>query len=241
MKKCFLTLLLLSVLVAPVLADDTTFTSPAGGETWVRGSLHTITYVFSKESPMYEVCLFRNGAFVGYVSFHTYSGYNGVMNEQWEVGKVKDESEVVSWAPCGSGYTLCVGCYGSGPPPHGVSMAFTIRCFDYSFLVKITKIYYFRLPKPGDCPQCLILDLKDLREELIKLKEPVMAGLYWRNSQVAKLGRIGNGQGWPGRLQVKLEADALTAMGRGAEFELRLFSDRHQQVYSQKILLAAGR
>lgn len=348
MKLGFFFLLLTLVLAAPVLvAGNVTFTSPAGGEVWARGSQHTITYTLADEAPQYEVVLKQNGAFVGYIFTTNYGNPAGVVNHQWEVGKVQTEEGDSIWAPIGGGYTICVGCGGSGPPPYGVSNTFTIgpvktkgnvtytspaggeywfkgttHALIYSFsqalgyhivtlkrdgarlgiirhasfpanagevinypwqvgevtdddgnpvsvpsgrgyciaaglmsgmvdskrftigpdvsaLVKFERIYYVPLSIPGGCPQCFILDLNVLREELVKLNEPVEVGLYRQGKTVADLGKIGRGRKMADKLQVKLEPEALAAMNRGEKFELRLFIGSDRLVHSQSLRLVA--
>jgi hypothetical protein len=237
MKKAFFTLLLLSFLVMPIRANNITFTSPAGGEVWVRGSQKMITFNLADDAPGYEMVLKRNGVFVGYVYANSYGENAGVINRPWEVGKVKNEDEIVIWAPIGSGYTLCAGCWGSGPPPYGVSNSFSIG-FDFTFIGKFKQIAM--VPELG-CPECFVLDLKDLREELVKLDDQVVVGLYWRNEKIASFGKIGKGQGWPGKQEIRLEPGPKASMSRGGEFELRIFTDHHQLLHSQKIVLVAGR
>jgi hypothetical protein len=238
MKKISLFILLLSIIVLPALADDTTFSSPAGGEVWGRGTTHTITYTFSTPwEHNYQIVLLRNGVFVGYIAFFNYYFYAAkTYNQPWLVGKVEDEQGNEIWVPYGSGYTIGTKYYGM----FGVSNPFTIGV-NLTGLVRFKRIFFAIPPQPGGCPQCLILDLKALREELINLDEPVTVRLYWHGKMAANLGKIGKGQKFAAKLQVKLEPDALAAVKRGEEFELQVFTGRNQLLHSQSVrLMAAG-
>ena len=241
MRKVFLILLALSFLAIPAFADAVTFASPAGGEVWARGSQHTITYTLAADAPQYEVVLKRNGVFVGYIYATSWGAAAGVINHPWEVGKVQNEDEEFIWAPIGSGYTICTGCWGSGPPPYGVSNSFSIE-FDFSLLAGIKRIVYAPLPKNVGCPQCISLDLTALREALIRLHEPVAAGLYLKGMIVASLGQVGGRPEMAVRLQLKLGPEAQAALNRGEEFELRVLNGRMRSIHSQAVrLVTAGR
>ena len=237
MKKLFLATWLLAVVIAPVLAAGVTFTIPAGGETWMLGSMHTITYTYT--APMADDCvtLHRNGVLVGYI-FHSGVTYNpgSVVSHPWMVGKLVDLENNVSWAPPGSGYTIRAGQMAQSDHG-GFSNPFTIG-IDLSAILKIRKILYVIPPQPGrgGCPQCLTLDLGALREELGKLNEPLTAELLLRGKLAVSLGR-----GFASRLQVRFEPWALEALKRGEEFELRLLNSAGQQVHAQAIRLTAGR
>ena len=237
MKKIFFVMLFLLVFAAPALADNATFSSPAEGEKWVRGTDRTITYTFTQEISWYALALIRNGTQVGTFSYHNYTYSPGVYNYTWKVGYIDEAADM---APPGSGYQIGFIC-GDAPCPVGISKKFTIS-FDFSLLEKIKKIYYVPLPKPNVCPQCIILDLAALREALIRLHEPVAAGLYLKGGIAANLGNIIKGHELSGKLQIKLEPDAWAAMKHGEEFELRLFNGHNQLIHSQAVLLvAAGR
>jgi hypothetical protein len=232
MKKGLLIIVLLFVLAAPALADDTTFSHPAGGEVWLKGTMHTITYTFSQQMNSYDLVLLRNGVIVGTIAYHNYYYPAGVYNQQWQAGMI-DEGD---WAPCGSGYYIGVSTGGS-PTPHGISNTFTIFCFDPAIFAKIKSLKLIPLPGPRGCPECFILDLKDLREELVKLDLRVGVGLFLKGRMVADLGKIGKGQGFAAKLQVKLEPRALAAAKRGEEFELQLLSGRNQLLQSHPVRL----
>jgi len=237
MRKAFFTLLFLSFLVVPVLADNATFSSPAEGDVWVRGTNRTITYTFSQEISWYALALFRNGTKVGTFSYHNYTYPPGVYNQPWKVGYIDESADL---APAGSGYQIGFIC-GDAPCPIGISKTFTIS-YDFTLLEKIKRIPYASLPRPVDCPQCIFLDLSALREALIQLHEPVAAGLYLRRMMVANLGQVGKGPGMAVKLQVKLGPEALAAVKNGEEFELRVLNDRNRLIRSQAVLLvAAGR
>jgi hypothetical protein len=221
----------------PPPMNEIIFTSPTGGETWVIGKTHALNYTLTILAADYQLCLLRNGSFVGYIMFydnHWGTGYPpGEYTYPWQVGKVMMEDEVPFWAPCGSGYTICAGCCGSGPPPYGFSNEFTIG-YDFSGLIKkLGKIVMFHVPQPGGCPECFVLDLPGLPEELLRMEESMAAGLYLKGKAVAELGKFGKGQGLAARLQIKMEPAALAAMKRGEEFELRLFDDTGKQIHSQ--------
>jgi hypothetical protein len=235
MKKISLSILLLSIIVVPALADDTTFSSPAGGEVWVRGTTHMISITYSEDVGNRWIILSRNGVRVGFIVYSTFPVAAGVVDSRsWEVGKLMDEAGDPIWAPYGSGYTISV--IGHGGP----SNPFTIF-FDFSILAKFKKVFYTLPPDPGGYPQCLILDLKALREELINLDEPVTVRLYWHGKMAANLGKIGKGQKFSAKLQVKLEPDALAAAKHEKEFELQVFAGRNQLLHSQSVrLMAAG-
>jgi len=239
MKKRFLTILFLAILIAPILADvDTTFSSPAGGEVWLKGATHTITYTFSKPTASYDLVLMRNGAMVGTIAYHNYYYEPGVYNQQWQVGLVNEGQD---WVPCGSGYYIGVSGGGS-PSPNGFSNTFTIYCIDPAILAKFRSLKFTPLPGRRGCPECFILDLNDLREELVKLELRVGVGLFLKGRMVADLGQIGKGQGFAAQLQVKLEPGVLAAAKLGEEFELRLLGGRNRPIQSQAVrLLAAGR
>jgi hypothetical protein len=237
MKRICLVLLVLFVTSVPVLADNATFSCPAGGEVWLRGADKMITYTFSEEISWYCLVLMRDGVVLGAISnVYHYSYPPGEYHFLWKVG----EADVSSgWAPPGSGYQIGFEC-GDAPCPVGISQPFSISCIDPAFLRKIKTLTFTPLPKPGGCPQCFVLDLAALREELVKLDEFVVAALYWQGRQVAEFGRIGKGKGFAAKLQVKLGAEAMAAMKRGEEFELKLFAGRRTPVYSQPIRLVSS-
>lgn len=237
MKKAFLLISLLSVLILPALADvDTTFSSPAGGEVWLKGSTHTITYTFSKQTASYDLVLLRNGAMVGTIAIHNYYYEPGVYNQQWQAGMINEGD----WAPCGGGYT--VGVYGGGSlNPNGFSNTFSIYCIDPAIFAKFKFLKFNPLPGPRGCPECFILDLKDLREELVKLELRMGAGLFFKGRMVADLGQVGKGQAFAAQFQVKLEPGILAAAKLGEEFELRLLGARNQLIQAQAVrLVLAG-
>lgn len=237
MKKAFFTLLFLSFLILPVRADNATFSSPVEGELWVRGTDRTITYTFSQEISWYVLALFHNGTKVGTFSLHHYTYPPGVYNQPWKVGYIEEAADLV---PPGSGYQIGFEC-GDAPCPIGLSKKFTIG-YDFTLLEKIKRISYAWLPRPGDCPQCIFLDLSALREALAQIHEPVAAGLYWRKMMVTNLGQVGgSGPAFVTKLQVKLGPEALAALNRGDEFELLVLNGRNHLIRSQAVrLVAAG-
>jgi hypothetical protein len=235
MKKTALVFILLAVLAAPVLADNATFSSPAEGEVWVRGTNRTITYTFSQEISWYALALFRNGTQVGTFSYHNYTYPPKEYNQPWKVGYIE---ELADLAPAGSGYQIGFIC-GDSPCPIGISKMFTIS-IDFSSIFKIKKLFYTGPSIPGGCPQCLILDLASLREELVKLHEPLEVELYWRGKMAAALGRIDKVRGFDAKLQVNLGPDVLAAVNRGEELELRLLGGRNQLLHSQPVRLMAS-
>ena len=238
MRKVFLVLLLLSVFVAPVLADNATFSSPAEGEVWFRGTERTITYTFSQEISWYVLALFKNGVKLGTFSMHHYTYPPGVYNQPWQVGYTDESADL---APVGSGYQIGFEC-GDSPCPIGISKTFSIA-YDFSLLARIKRILYAPLPKTVGCPQCVFLDLSALREALLRLHEPVAAGLYLRRVLVASLGQVGGvGPEMAVKPQVKLGPEALAALDHGEQFELRVVKKRDRVLRSQAVLLvAAGR
>jgi len=223
MKKSFLTILLLSVLAGPVLADGVTFTKPSGGEVWGKKTQKMITYNFAKVSLGYFIDLYRNGVFVGHIAFHfaPVQYTVGIHNDPWVVGKITDDYDKTFYAAYGSGYTIRVMPDTSGPS--GYSNSFTIG-INIRFIKYIKEIRYAHLPKPDVCPQCIILDLTDLRTKLIKLDEPVTVGLFWKGKMVVNFGKIGKGRGFDRKLQIKLKPRVLATLKRGEKFELRLFT-----------------
>lgn len=239
MKKIFLLAVLLAVVAAPALATgNVTYTSPAGGEVWNKGSTHAIIYSFSQALGYHLVTLHRNGVKLGIVRMTNFPvDANQVINWPWLVGKVMDENGNAIPVPSGSGYSLAAGLM-SGMV---FSNQFTIGP-DVSTIAKIRQIYYVAQPLPhrGGCPQCFILNLTALRGELVKWDEAVEAELFFKGRSAAKLGRIGKGQGFSAKLQVKLGPDVLEAVRRGEAFELRLISGRMQLLHAQSIQLIAS-
>lgn len=250
MKRVFLSLLLLFVLVAPILANQVIFTSPAGGEVWYRGQKGWVTFGFSMPIIHHFVALYRNGVYLGDMAHGSWDFSNGqTFSFAWTVGRVTETWDYTThvWVPSGN-YTLGVGTFQGNSPlesdyqnPMGFSQPFTI--IDLSvFFAKYNKLVLGQVPVTGGCPECFILDLAGLRDELIQLKETMTLNLYWKGKLVANLGNIGMGKGFAAKLQVKLGADALAAVKRGEEFELRLFSGRNLLLHTQAVrLMAAGR
>ena len=228
MKRIIRAIISLTLLSAPLLAS-VTIISPAGGETWIKGKTSTLRYSFSEEMGTHMVKLYKNGSFLGYVrvSDYPYDG-NVVINYPWVVGKISTDTEEEVWVPCGSGYTVDIGVYGGTQ-----SNPFTIG-YDFAFIGHFKQ--FVAVPKPG-CPECFVLDLKELREELIKLDDLFTVGLYWRNEKIANFGKIGKGQAWPGKQEIWLQPAPKTSMSRGGEFELRIFTDHHELIHSQPVVL----
>jgi hypothetical protein len=241
MKKSLLGILLLSILAIPALAVCVAFTSPAGGETFVRGSMHCITYTVTLTLPPNRIVLKRDGVLVGNIIPHNHSVPPGVMKVTWDMGMVFDNNGTDIIAPYGGGYTICCVDYVNMENSFGCSNSFSIGPEKIDF-PGINKIQYSWLPRPGDCPQCLILDLAELRQELVKLDVDAAVGLFLKGGLAADLGKIGKGQVFAPRLQVKLSPEALAAMKRGEEFELRLLGGRNRLIHVQAVrLVLAGR
>jgi hypothetical protein len=215
-----------------------TFTTPAGGESWLPGRPITITYSFWMDTNYHCLMLCRDKVPVGLILSTTIplsAGQTGT--RPWQVGLVCTgmvEPGCEHWAPPGE-YTIGVYTV-PGAEPRYFSKPFTILDISPLF-TRYNKIYYGVLPSPGDCPECLILDLPGLHEEMVNSEYALTAGLYWNGRPIADLGKFGKGQGFPAKLQIKLEPAALAAMKRGEKFELRLFDDAGKQFHSQRTQL----
>ena len=234
MKKCFLSLLLLSVLVAPLLAGDVIFTNPAGGEIWLMGTEQTLKFKLPVDIGYLWMTLDRPDGAGGWIIYSMFPREKGWQTYTWTVGNVMDEDGNPVSVPYGSGYTIRIPNLGSSSNPFTISPNF-VKIFSGLKYIQFTPIH-----DPVNCPQCGVLDLAALREALIKLHEPVIVGLYWRGRPVAEFGQIGQNRGFDAKLQVKLEPDALAAMNRGEEFELRLLNKRGQLLHSQAVRLMAA-
>jgi hypothetical protein len=219
------------------VAQGVTFTTPAGGESWLPGRPITITYKFWTDMEYHSLTLCRDKVRVGWILSTTIPLPAGqIGTKAWQVGHVWEQVEPGGdiWVPSGE-YTIGVGTV-PGAEPKYFSEPFTI--LDLSpFFTRYNKIYYSHLPTPGDCPECLILDLPGLHEEMVNSEYAMAAGLYFKGKLVANMGKFGKGQGFPAKLQIKLEPGALAAVKGGEEFELRLFDGAGKQIHSQRTQL----
>jgi len=78
---------------------------PQGGEKWLSGSQHNITWTFSNipGSTLVKLLLFRNGAKVGTIAENIPIGSNGAGTYVWPAG-----SYVGGAADAGDGYQVCI-------------------------------------------------------------------------------------------------------------------------------------
>jgi hypothetical protein len=247
MKKGLLTILLLSVLVAPLLANGNivTFTCPVGGESWFPGRQIKITYSFSQAVSLHYVQLYKNNVYLGpmHTNSNSYSPGQAIILD-WPAGSIADlNTHPITnvFVQAGGGYRIAISLINYDGPPMAFSGPFTILDISVIFS-KYNKLAIKQVPVTGGCPECFILDLAGLRDELVQLNETMTLNLFYKGKLVANLGNIGMGKGFVAKLQVKLDADALAAVKRGDEFELRLFNGTGKQINAQAVhLLTSGR
>jgi hypothetical protein len=218
-----------------------TFTCPAGGESWLPRTPIQITYSCSFTIQPHWIMLYKDDVYVGQV---------GAIRDSYNPGQtiILDDPAGTVWdlstnpiyrkksVPPGSGYRYAISETNYEGDPMAFSNTFTILDIG-PYFSRYNKIYYGPLPNPGECPECIILDLPGLHEEMVNFGETMKAGLYWQGKAVANLGTFGKGQGFPAKLQVKLEPEALAAVKHGEEFELRIFDGTGGQLHSQKTQL----
>ncbi len=89
MKKT-LTLFSLLALAGMLCGQTITVTSPVGGEHWLSGSHHNITWIYGglPDTNMVKLLLYCNGTLLGSIAENVAIGSNGSGTYDWTVGKL---------------------------------------------------------------------------------------------------------------------------------------------------------
>lgn len=201
--------------VLPAQLPQAAVSSPNGGENLLRGSEYTITWSCSHCPPG------ANLVVEIYNTLHSGPGYSGQISPAgvpmgqgsfiWqEVGKLANGS----WLVPGPGYKIHLEAIDGSDASDA---AFTILELKLP-KIKVERIAIQRLP---DCPECVRIDLRPLREAFRGSPGAFRIILLANGRQAADLGLFGGARQGRDSLETRISQPP-AAKGRQARHELRL-------------------